>query len=74
MITEEEFFKYLGRNIKKARLERGITLEEFALKTGFTEEKLLKIEEGSFKRITICNIHEIARCLNIKIYDLLEDI
>ena len=74
MMTEEEFYKYLGRCIKKARLGRGITLEEIALKTGLAGKRLLKIEEGSVKRIRICNIQEIACCLNMKIYELFEDI
>ena len=43
----DKALKTLGANIKRARVRRGITQEEFALRTGMSRPTLRRLETGS---------------------------
>lgn len=42
----EQVLKILGANIKRARIRRGITQEEFALRTGTSRPTVRRLEAG----------------------------
>ncbi len=63
--------KSLGYNIKKYRLLKGFTQEEFAEKIGKTSNYISLLENGH-KGIHITTLFDIARALEIAPKELLE--
>lgn len=59
----------LGAKIKKNRLEKGMTLDELALKIGITKSYLSKIENNKSQPI-LSTLVKIASSLKINISDL----
>ena len=50
MLTEEEFFKKFGENIREFREERNMTLEDLSIITGIKAQYLKRIELGTAKK------------------------
>lgn len=59
-----------GKKIRKERLKRGFSQEEFAEKVGVHRTYIGMIERGE-KNITLTNIKKITDALDIKINQLL---
>lgn len=59
-----DFSVILGRQIRKARKERGITQLQLADQTGLTERTISKVEQGA-ENITFDNLVEIVRRLDL---------
>jgi len=54
--------KIFGKNINKIRTKSGITIDKLSELTGIRKAYLVKIENGSAKRITfsiICNLYTV---------------
>ena len=74
MLNEDELkqdFILLGKQIRKLRKERNLTLNDLSLKTGIRIKYLQKIENGLVSGILI-NKHllKIAIALEIKFFEL----
>ena len=54
----------IGKRIKKARLDKKISLEAMANETGLSKEAITKIESGE-KRPSVGNLLQISRALHI---------
>ena len=66
MIPEEE----LGKRIKKFRLQRKLSLQDLAEKTGFTKGYLSKVENSS-KAPPVSTLAMVAKALNVTISEIL---
>lgn len=55
----------VGRNVRRLRLERGLTQEEFATKSGFSQQYLSGLERGQ-RNPTIVTIYELAEALGVE--------
>ena len=63
------FNKQIGKRIKKARKERGITQQELAEKVNMHDTTISRIETG-FSNPSILTINKIAKALKIPLSDL----
>ncbi|MFI4976253.1 MAG: helix-turn-helix transcriptional regulator [Caulobacterales bacterium] len=61
--------RLVGRNLKRARTASGLTQEELAVKSGFSQQFLSGIEGGK-RNPTIVTIYEIAQALGVSHEDL----
>lgn len=62
----------IGENIKRLRLEKGISQEELAKKVDVTRPMITQIERGT-KVLTLPLGKEIARVLQCEIDELIDD-
>jgi transcriptional regulator with XRE-family HTH domain len=62
--------KLVGNNLKRVRLEKGLTQEELADVSGFTQQYLSTVENGHANP-TIITIYEIATSMGAHYLDLL---
>jgi transcriptional regulator with XRE-family HTH domain len=56
--------KLVGRNVKRIRLEKGLTQEQFAERSGFTQQYLSGLEQGK-RNPTILSLYELALALGV---------
>jgi transcriptional regulator with XRE-family HTH domain len=61
--------KLVGRNVRKIRLRKGLTQEQFAEKSGFSQQYISGLEKGR-RNPTIVTIHELAQALGVSHMDL----
>lgn len=62
------FYK-IGRTIREARIQKGMTQKDLALKTGMKQPDISKIEEGK-KNITLKVLNRLCEVLDIRRIDL----
>ena len=62
--------KLVGRNVRYFREKKGLTQEQFAELSGFSQQYLSGLERGA-RNPTIVTIYEIATALGIGHLDLL---
>lgn len=55
----------LGQELRKLRLERGLTLDESANQIGITKQYLSMVEKGQRKSVSFEIMTNISRCYNI---------
>lgn len=55
----------VGRNVKRVRLEKGLTQEQFADLSGFTQQYLSDLECGR-RNPTIVTLFELSQALGIE--------
>lgn len=60
----------LAENVKKFRIQKGLTREELSLMVGVDNSYISKLERKSIN-ITIDKLSIIAKALGVEIYDLL---
>ncbi|MCM1222410.1 MAG: helix-turn-helix domain-containing protein [Lachnospiraceae bacterium] len=65
-----EILLIFGKNVQKARKERGLSQERLAEKAGLHRTYVGMIERAE-KNITLCNIEKIAKAMSLNICDLL---
>ncbi len=61
--------KLVGRNVRKARLKKGLTQEEFADVSGFSQQYLSDLERGR-RNPTVVTLYELARALGVSHLEL----
>ncbi len=61
-----------GKRVREERLKLGISQEELAVRAGVHRTYIGMIERAE-KNITLENISKIAKALNLKISDLIEE-
>lgn len=62
--------KLVGGNVRRARVRRGFTQEEFAEKSGFSQQYISDLERG-LRNPTVVTLFELAQALEIKPIELL---
>jgi transcriptional regulator with XRE-family HTH domain len=61
--------KLVGRNVRKIRLRVGLTQEQFAERSGFSQQYISGLEKGR-RNPTIVTIYELAKALGVTHMDL----
>ena len=54
--------KLVGRNVRRIRLEKNLTQEQFAERSGFTQQYISELERGK-RNPTIVSVYEFAQAL-----------
>ena len=62
----------IGKQIKKLRLENGLTQEKLSIKAGVPYTTLTKIESGVIKKPAVQTIAKVAKALGTTIDDLIK--
>ena len=65
--------KQLGENIRKFRLERGLSQEKLALLSGLHRTYVGAVERGE-RNVTLKNIEKLAKTLNITLEELFRNL
>jgi transcriptional regulator with XRE-family HTH domain len=60
----------VGYHVKRIRMEKGLSQEDLAEKSGFTQQYISGLESGN-RNPTIITIHEIAHALGKSHMDLI---
>jgi transcriptional regulator with XRE-family HTH domain len=63
--------KIFGDNVRKERLKKGLSQEDFAEISGFHRTYIGMLERAE-RNITLSNLERIAKALNIEIAELLK--
>ena len=59
----------VGNNVKRIRQEHGLTQEQFAERSGFSQQYISSLENGR-RNPTIVTLYEIATALGVSHIDL----
>lgn len=62
----------IGRNVRRIRLEKGLTQDEFAHRSGFSQQYISDLERGR-RNPTLVTLFELAQALGCRHADLLAD-
>jgi transcriptional regulator with XRE-family HTH domain len=57
--------RLVGRNVKRIRLEKGLTQEQFAERSGFTQQYVSGLERGR-RNPTIVTLYELSQALGVE--------
>lgn len=68
-VSERAEYEALGRIIREAREELGLTQRALARQSGRTETSIHKIEAGA-QRVDMVELLDIARALRVSVVDL----
>ena len=63
--------RLVGRNAKKFRLAKGLTQEEFAERSGFSQQYISDLERGR-RNPTVVSLYELAQALGVTHLELLQ--
>ena len=61
--------KLVGRNVKRIRQEKGLTQEQFAEVSGFSQQYLSSLERGR-RNPTVVTVYELAAALGVSHMEL----
>jgi transcriptional regulator with XRE-family HTH domain len=61
--------KLVGRNVKRIRQEKGLTQEQFAEVSGFSQQYISSLEQGR-RNPTVVTIYELATALGVSHIEL----
>jgi transcriptional regulator with XRE-family HTH domain len=62
--------KLVGRNVKRVRQEKGLTQEQLAELSGFSQQYISGLEQGR-RNPTIVSLYELATALGVSHMELL---
>lgn len=62
----------VGRNVRRVREERGLTQEQLAERSGFTQQYISGLENGR-RNPTVVTVYELAHALGVSHLVLLSD-
>ena len=62
--------KLVGRNVKRIRQERGLTQEQLAERSGFSQQYISGLEQGR-RNPTVVTLYELAMALGVSHMELL---
>ena len=72
MLTEQDVLVIFGKNLKKARIEKGLSQETLTLDIGF-DRTYISLLERAKRNPSLITIYRIANHLKIDIKELFED-
>jgi transcriptional regulator with XRE-family HTH domain len=61
--------RLVGRNVKRIRLKKGLTQEQYAERSGFTQQYISGLEQGR-RNPTVVTVFELAQALGVGHVDL----
>jgi len=61
--------RLVGRNVRRVRLEKGLTQEQFADVSGFSQQYLSSLERGR-RNPTVVTLYELAQALAVSHIEL----
>jgi len=61
--------KLVGRNVKRIRQEKGLTQEQLAERSGFSQQYISGLEQGQ-RNPTIVSLYELATALGVSHMEL----
>lgn len=61
--------RLVGRNVRACRLAKGLTQEQFADRSGFSQQYISSLEKGR-RNPTIVTIYDLAKALGVSHVDL----
>lgn len=64
--------KLVGRNVKRVRQEKGLTQEQLAERSGFSQQYISGLEQGR-RNPTVVTLYELALALGVDHLELLRD-
>lgn len=67
------YFEILAKNIKKFRLEKGISVKELSKLSGISMSYLYKIESAKAKGMLLSHLDLISDALKVKVFELLKE-
>lgn len=62
--------RLVGRNVRRIREKRGLTQEQFADLSGFSQQYISSLEQGH-RNPTIITLYELSTALGVSYLDLL---
>lgn len=68
---KEEILKKFGSRLKKLRREKGLTQEQFAIKSGLHKNYIGMVERGE-RNPSLINIEIIAKSLDVSLSELMK--
>ncbi len=68
---KEEILKKFGSRLKKLRCEKGLTQEQFAIKSGLHKNYIGMVERGE-RNPSLINIEIIAKSLDVSLSELMK--
>ena len=68
-VRHERFLKKFGANLKRIRLEKGLSQDDIAFDSNLSTNQIGRIERGEINA-GLSTIYEIAKTLNIQVKDL----
>lgn len=70
---QENIYNKIGKNIKKYRLEKGLTQRELADKLLLSESFIAKLESITYQSISIDTLEQIAKALDKNITNFFDE-
>lgn len=64
--------KLVGRNVRKLRLARGMTQEQYAVRSGFSQQYISDLERGR-RNPTVVSLFELAQALDASPTELISE-
>ena len=61
--------KLVGRNVKRVRQDKGLTQEELAERSGFSQQYISGLEQGR-RNPTVVSLYELATALGVSHMEL----
>lgn len=63
--------RLVGQNVRRIRLKKGLTQEQFAEISGFSQQYISGLEQGR-RNPTVVTVYELATALGVKHLELLK--
>ena len=63
--------RLVGINVKRFRLGKGLTQEQYAVKSGLAQQYVSDLENGK-KNPTLTTLHQIAEGLGVEVVELVQ--
>ncbi|MBX9927106.1 MAG: helix-turn-helix domain-containing protein [Hyphomicrobiaceae bacterium] len=63
--------RIVGSNVRRIRLEKGLTQEQFADVSGFSQQYISGLESGK-RNPTVVSLHDLAQALGVSPVDLIQ--
>ena len=70
-IRHDRFLKKFGKNLKRIRLEKGLSQDDIAFESEISTNQVGRIERGEINT-SLSTLYEIAKTLNIPIKELFD--
>lgn len=63
--------KLVGRNLQRLRRQKGLTQEQFAVRSGFSQQYISGLERGR-RNPTVVTLYELAEALGVSHVELVK--
>lgn len=63
--------KLVGRNVRRLRLQKGLTQEELSAASGFSQQYISDLERG-LRNPTVVSLYELAQAIGVNYLELLK--